>query len=210
MQSKAATVAQYLAELPEDRRAALSAARDVILKNLDMKYREGMSYGMIGYCVPHSVYPSGYHCDPSKPLPFAGLASQKNHMSLHLMGLYCGCEGGEDSELVRWFHKAWAATGKKLDMGQACIRFKQLEDLPLDVIGEAIRRVPVKTYIEHYEKAILTMNKRAGKPKPTSGRSAKPSATRAATSTAKRSTSKKSSVKKKGSVETLTVVGRGS
>ncbi len=91
MQSKAATVKEYLASLPPDRRAALQAVRAVILKNLDPDIHESMSYGMIGYAVPHSVFPAGYHCDPKMPLPFAGLASQKGYMSLYLMSVYCGC-----------------------------------------------------------------------------------------------------------------------
>jgi len=88
MQSKAATVQQYLAELPADRRAAIEALRDLILKNLDKDFEEGMHYGGIGYCVPHSLFPAGYHCDPRQPLPFAGLASQKNYMAVYLMSLY--------------------------------------------------------------------------------------------------------------------------
>ena len=160
MQSKAATVAEYLAELPPDRRAALETVRNVFLKNMDKGLQERMAYGMIGYSVPHSIYPAGYHCDPSMPLPYAGLASQKNHMSLYMMGLYTSCIDGKDSELLRWFRDAWTKTGRKLDMGRACIRFKKLDDLPLDVLAEAIRRVPVKKCIEQHE-AILTMSKRA-------------------------------------------------
>src|SRR5687768_12044791 len=105
MQSKAATVDQYLAELPEDRRAAIQAVRDVILANLDRDYEEGMQYGMISYCVSHRVYPAGYHCDPKQPLPFACLASQKNYMSLYMMGCY-----GEDNPNLKWFQQAWAKT----------------------------------------------------------------------------------------------------
>src|SRR4051812_43732782 len=148
MQSKATTVADYLASLPDDRRKAIEAVRQVVLANLDKDYEEGMQYGMIGYYVPHRVYPAGYHCDPKQPLPFAGLASQKNHMSLYLMCIY------GDSEQSQWFQKAWARTGKKLDMGKSCVRFKRLDDLALDVIAEAIKRVPAKTYIEHCENAI--------------------------------------------------------
>jgi hypothetical protein len=147
MQSKAATVEQYLAALPSDRRAAIQAVRTVILKNLDVSYEEGMQYGMIGYYVPHSVYPAGYHCDPKQPLPFAALASQKNYMSLYLMCLYVG------AEQFNWFQEAWAKTGKKLDMGKSCIRFKRLEDLPLDVIGKLIKRVSAKKHIAQYEAA---------------------------------------------------------
>lgn len=144
MQSKATTVEKYLAELPADRRTALEVVRKVILKNLDKDYEEGMSYGMIGYSVPHRVFPQGYHCDPKQPLPFAGLASQKNYMSVYLMCCY-----GE-SPLKVWFEQAWAKTGKKLDRGKSCIRFKKVDDLALDVIGEVIRRVPAKKYIENY------------------------------------------------------------
>jgi hypothetical protein len=145
MQSKATTVAQYLAELPTDRRAAIEAVRAVVRKNLDPLYEEGMQYGMIGFYVPHRVYPPGYHCDPKQPLPFACLASQKNYLSLYL-----GCVYG-DTPLARWFQEAWAKTGKKLDMGKSCIRFKQADDLALDVIGEAIRRLPARKFIEYYE-----------------------------------------------------------
>lgn len=145
--SKATTVKAYLAELPADRRATLEAVRKVILANLDKDYEEGMQYGMIGYYIPHRVYPAGYHCDPRQPMPFAGLGSQKNYMSLHLMCVY------GNTKHTEWFKKAWAATGKKLDMGKACIRFKKIEDVALDVIGEAIKRVPVKTYLAHVESA---------------------------------------------------------
>lgn len=156
MQSKADTVERYLAELPEDRRAALQAVRRVILANLDKGYAECMNYGMIGYVIPHSIYPPGYHCNPKLPLPMGGLASQKNYMSLYLITVY-----GEGTEGETWFRKAWAKTGKKLDMGKCCIRFKKVEDLALDVIGQAIRRVPVKTFIEYYERALLPHSKGA-------------------------------------------------
>lgn len=175
MQSKAPTVAAYLASLPPDRRAALQAVREVILKNLDKGYQEGMSYGMIGYCVPHRLFPAGYHCDPTKPLGFAGLASQKNHMSVYLMCVY----GSPEAE--KRFRAAWAKTGKKLDMGKSCIRFKRLEDLALDVLGDTIRAMPVRKWIDYYEKTILTMKKAASaraaakkpgaKPRPAAGAS---------------------------------------
>jgi hypothetical protein len=147
MQSKATTVDQYLAELPPDRKAAIAAVRKAILAALPAGYEEGMQYGMIGYYVPHSIYPTGYHCDPNQPAGFVCLASQKNYMSL-----YMGCVYGE-SELARWFQAAWAKTGKKLDMGKSCIRFKRVEDLALDVIGEAIRRMPVEACIAMHEAA---------------------------------------------------------
>lgn len=157
MQSKAATVEQYLSELPPERREALEAVRAVILQNLDPDYEEGMQYGMIGYYVPHRVYPPGYHCDPRQPLPYACLASQKNHMSLSLMSVYA------EGEHAEWFREQWKRSGKKLDMGKSCIRFKKLADLPLDVIAEAIRRMPAREHIAHYESALLAMNKRASK-----------------------------------------------
>ncbi len=157
MQSKATTVQEYLAQLPADRRQAMEAVRQVILKNLDKDYEEGMQYGMIGYFVPHRVYPAGYHCNPKEPLPFVGLGSQKNHMSLYLMCVY------GNTEHTKWFQDAWAKTGKKLDMGKACVRFKKIEDLALEVIGEAIKRVPAKKYIAHFEGLLASRKSPAAK-----------------------------------------------
>lgn len=148
MANSAKAVEEYLAGLSEDRRQAIQAVRKVILDNLDKDYEEGMQYGMIGYYVPHSVYPPGYHCNPKEPLPFAGLGSQKNYMALHLMPVYGNTELGD------WFREAWAKTGKKLDMGAACIRFKKVDDLALDVIAEAIRRVPTAKYIAFCEAVV--------------------------------------------------------
>lgn len=153
MQSKATTVQQYLDELPADRRDAIESVRAVIRKNLDPLFEEGMQYGMIGYYVPHKVYPPGYHCDPKQPLPFICLASQKNYMSLYL-----GCVYGPDRE--KPFRDAWARTGKKLDMGKSCVRFRKLNDLALDVIGETIRRISARGFIEYYESVIKTVRRR--------------------------------------------------
>jgi len=146
MISKAKTIAEYLASLPADRREAIEAVRAVLLKSLDKDYEEGMQYGVIGYYVPHRIYPPGYHCDPRQPLPFASIASQKNHMAVYLMCLY-----GSTTEDA-WFRKEWAKTGKKLDMGKCCVRFRKLEDLPLELIGRAVARVPAKDYIALYER----------------------------------------------------------
>src|SRR5262245_4290550 len=121
MTSNAKTVPEYLAGLPADRRTAISAVRDVILTNLPTGYAEVMQYGMVGYVVPHSIYPAGYHCDPSKPLTYAMLGSQKNHMAIYLINVY----GHKETEA--WFRKAYQAAGKKLDMGKSCVRFKKLE-----------------------------------------------------------------------------------
>lgn len=157
MQGMVTTVDEYLAELPADRRAALEAVRNVILANLGPGFREGMQYGMIGYFVPHEVYPPGYHCDPKQPLPFAALASQKNYMSLYLM---CG-DSKVNDELV----KAWAKTGKKLDMGKSCIRFKGVEDLALEVIAKTIGSVSVKNLIAMYDAARSASAKNQPAPK---------------------------------------------
>ena len=140
MQSKAVTVDAYLRSLPVDRRRAISAVREVILKNLDSGYEEGIQYGMIGYYVPLSAYPKGYHANPKQPLTFAALGSQKNYMSLYMMCAYAG-------EQAQRFREAWAKTGKKLDMGKSCIRFKKADDLPLELIGEVIKRVPASKWI---------------------------------------------------------------
>lgn len=150
VKSNATTVKDYLASLPDDRRVAIEAVRQGILKNLDKDYEEGMMWGMIGYAVPHRVWPLGYHCDPSKPLMMCSLASQKNNLTVYLMSVY-----GEKSER-EWFQKAWAWTGKRLDMGGCCIRFKKLEDAALDVIGKAVRRTPAKAYVENYVKLLAS------------------------------------------------------
>lgn len=148
MQSKAKTVAEYLKSLPSDQREVLAAVRTVILANLDSGFQECMQYGMVGYSVPHSRFPAGYHCDPKQPLPFAALAAQKNHFSLYLMGLYM------NPTEVKWFTQAWKAAGKKLDMGKACVRFKKLDDVALDVVGQAFRRISADAWIATYETAL--------------------------------------------------------
>jgi hypothetical protein len=148
MKSTAKTVDEYLNGLPPERREAISAVRKVILANLPEGYAECMSYGMIGYVVPHSLYPKGYHCEPKLPLPFVNLGSQKNHMALHLMNVY------GDSKTEQWFRQAWEGAGKKLDMGKACVRFKRLEDVPLEVVGQVIARTPVADYISRVESVL--------------------------------------------------------
>jgi hypothetical protein len=150
MKSKATTVTAYLASLPADRRAGIEAVRTVIRRNLDKHYEESMLYGMIGYAVPHRVWPLGYHCDPSKPLMMAALSSQKNKLTVYLMSVY------SDKKERAWFQKAWAKSGKKLDMGGCCVRFTKAEDAALDVIGEAIRRTPAKAYVENYVKLLAS------------------------------------------------------
>jgi hypothetical protein len=140
MQSDAQSVEAYLAELPQDRREV--AVRAVILDELPAGFEEGMQFGMIGYYVPLERYPVTYN---GRPLGVAALASQKRHLSLYLMGIY-----GDDGEST-WFRERWAETDKKLDMGKSCVRFRRLEDLALDVVGEAIARTSVDDFIAVYE-----------------------------------------------------------
>jgi uncharacterized protein YdhG (YjbR/CyaY superfamily) len=140
MQGKRAkTVAEYIASLPEDRRGAIKTVRAVVKKNLPAGYKEGMDYGFIGWTVPLSVYPDTYN---GQPLCYAALANQKNHMALYLMAAYA--EGPIKQRLVKGFR----AAGKKLDMGKSCIRFRSLDDLPLDVIAEVAAALPMKKYVE--------------------------------------------------------------
>jgi hypothetical protein len=144
MKSTAPSVAKYLLSLPPDRRPAIEAVRRVILANVDKDIEEEMAYGAIGYVVPHRIFPGGYHCDPKQPVPYIGLASQKNHMSLYLM--FCYSDGIED----QWIRRQYAAKGKRLDLGKSCLRFKRLEDIDLEIVGQAIRRVPTQQHIATY------------------------------------------------------------
>ena len=147
MQSAAATVEDYLAELPEDRKEPMQRLRRAIQKNLPKGFAETISYGMIGYVVPHSLYPDGYHCDPKLPLPFLAIASQKNFIALYHMGIYA------DPKLNDWFTKAYANQVKtKLDMGKSCIRFKTANELPLDLIGALVSKMTAQEWIRVYEK----------------------------------------------------------
>lgn len=144
MTSQAKTVEEYLAGLPEDRREAISAVRDAVNRAIQPGFEESMQYGAIGWFVPHSIHPAGYHCDPKQPVPFVGLASQKNHMALYLFCVYVE-PGGADL-----FREAWKATGKKLDMGKSCVRFKKLADVPLDVVEATIRPITVEKFLGTY------------------------------------------------------------
>ncbi|HYO96633.1 MAG TPA: DUF1801 domain-containing protein [Polyangiaceae bacterium] len=155
MRSQATSVEGYLASLTPDRRAALAALRALVRKCCDPKLEEGIQYGMIGYYVPHRIYPEGYHTDPEQPLPFAGIASQKQHMALYLMHLAI------DPEEAAWFRAAWSRSGKKLDAGKSCIRFKKLDDLALDVVREALERVSVTAYVTAYQRQLAPAAKRA-------------------------------------------------
>ena len=148
MKSKATTPEQYLSELPEDRKEAMLKLRNAIKENLPQGFEEVISYGMLGYVVPHSIYPSGYHCDPKLPLPFINLASQKNFIALYHMGIYA------NKNLESWFVSEYPKHVKtKLDMGKSCIRFKKMDDIPFDFIGELAAKVSVEDWISNYEKA---------------------------------------------------------
>lgn len=148
MQSKATTVPEYIDSLPADRKKAIVAIRKSILENLPKGFEEVMNYGMIGYVVPHKLYPAGYHCDPTLPLPFLALASQKNYISFYHMALYEG-------ELLDWFREEWKEVStKKMDMGKCCVRFKKPEDVPIDLIGELVSKVTPKQWINYYESQI--------------------------------------------------------
>ena len=144
MRSKATTVREYLDGLPEDRRKVLSKVRSAIRKNLPKGFEEVMNWGMICYQVPLKTFPDTYN---KQPLMYAALASQKNHMAVYLSCIY------SDSKQCDWFENAYKATGKRLDMGKSCVRFSKLEDLPLELIGEAISRVGLKEFLSHYEGA---------------------------------------------------------
>lgn len=149
MPSKATTVESYINDLPEERKSAFLEFRKVILKNLPKGFSEGISYGMIGYSVPHSIYPNGYHCDPKQPLPFLSMASQKNFIALYHMGIYM------NPTLMDWFTAEYAKRVKgKLDMGKSCIRFKKLDAIPFDLIGELVSKMSVDEWIACYEKAL--------------------------------------------------------
>src|SRR6186997_1324091 len=130
MTSEAKTPAQYIKELPADRKEALSNLREIILKNIPEGFAEVMSYGMLGYVVPHALYPAGYHCDPKLPLPFLAIASQKNFVAVYHMGIYA------DKGLLEWFLKEYPKhSSAKLDMGKSCLRFKKVDQIPFTLIG---------------------------------------------------------------------------
>lgn len=149
MQSKAQTPDEYFASLPADRKNAMIELRKTILKNIPKGFKEVMSYGMIGYVVPHSTYPNGYHCDPKLPLPFLNIASQKNFIAVYHMGVY------SDPKLLDWFVKEYPKHSKaKLDMGKSCIRFKKPAEIPFKLIGELVSKMTPKDWIERYESVL--------------------------------------------------------
>lgn len=149
MTSKVTSVDQYINEAPEDRRAALQQLRAIILKNLPEGFHEEMSYGMIGYVVPHSIYPKGYHCTPELPLPFMSFSSQKNSINFYHMGIYA------KPELYDWFVAEYPKHSKqKLDIGKSCFRIKKPENIPFELIGELVKKMSVAEWIKTYEAAF--------------------------------------------------------
>lgn len=149
MQSKVKSVKEYISQLPVDRREAIEKIRQIVLDNLPEGFVEEMNYGMIGYVVPHSKYPDGYHCTPEQPLPFLNIASQKNHIAVYHMGMYA------KPELLQWFTEKYPKHSKfKLDMGKSCVRFKKPERITYDLIAQLVSKMTVDEWVEIYEKNI--------------------------------------------------------
>lgn len=150
MKIEAQSVQEYLENLPEERKEPIEKLRKIISENLPNGFEEQLSYGMIGYVVPKSIYPKGYHCTPELPLPFFSIASQKNSINLYHMGIYA------DEKLLLWFQEEFPKySKKKLDMGKSCMRFKKPEDIPYELIGELARKMTPKDWIEKYENAFV-------------------------------------------------------
>jgi uncharacterized protein YdhG (YjbR/CyaY superfamily) len=149
MPTIATTVKEYIDNLPYERKKVIKKLRSIIKKNLPKGFKETISYGMIGYVIPHSIYPDGYHCSPELPLPFISLASQKNFIAVYHMGIYA------DPKLMKWFTTEYPKyVSTKLDMGKSCIRFKKMETIPYDLIGELVTKMTTDDWINLYEKNI--------------------------------------------------------
>ena len=149
MKYKASTPEEYIAQIPNERKEAMQKLRSVILKNIPEGFEEGIYYGMIGYYVPHSIYPNGYHCTPELPLPFMNIASQKNSINIYHSAIYA------DKEFFNWFVSEYKKhSDRKLDIGKSCIRFKKIDELPYDLIGELCTKITVTQWIDLYEKNV--------------------------------------------------------
>ncbi len=154
MTSAAKTPEEYLKQLPPDRKEPVAKLREAVKKNLPKGFKEIMSYGMLGYVVPHENYPPGYHCDPALPLLFSAIASQKNFIAFYHMGIYAM------PDLLEWFTKEYPKhSPSKLDMGKSCMRFKKPEHIPYQLIGELIKKVSVSKWIEVYESNVKNSTK---------------------------------------------------
>ncbi len=155
MKAQGNTVEEILRQLPEDRIVPFNRLHEVIVKNLPKGFEPAMSYGGLGYVIPHKLYPAGYHCKPEEPLPFAGIASQKGSINLYHMGVYA------QPDLYNWFVNEYPNHSKqKLDMGKSCIRFKKMEEIPFDLIGELMTKITAQQWIEHYEAHFLPKPKK--------------------------------------------------
>lgn len=149
MKVVANTPQEYIEQLPKERKEVIEKLRNVIIQNLPHGFVEEVNYGTIGYVIPHGIYPKGYHCDPRKPLPFINIASQKNFVALYHMGIYA------DEGLLNWFTQEHKKHCKyKLDMGKSCIRFRKIDDIPYELIGELCKKISVDDWVNSYEKAI--------------------------------------------------------
>lgn len=155
MQIPSKNADEYVKKVPADKQEAIKKLREVILKNLPKGFEETVGYGMMGYVVPHSIFPKGYHCDPKQPLPFAGLAAQKNFVAFYHMGMYAM------PDLLKWFVDEYPKhTDAKLDMGKSCVRFKKPEKIPYKLIGELMKKIPVKQWITIYEENLANYKKK--------------------------------------------------
>ncbi|MEM6633574.1 MAG: DUF1801 domain-containing protein [Bacteroidota bacterium] len=149
MNYDAATVEEYLEVIPEERKPAMNKLRDTVRAHIPKGFKECIQYKMIGYVVPHSRYPDGYHCNPKDPLPFVNIASQKNYIALYHSGIYA------DPDLLEWFREAYPKHSKrKLNMGKSCIRFKKMDDIPYELIGELMEKITVDDWVSTYEEKI--------------------------------------------------------
>ena len=149
MKAAGNSVNEILSNLPEDRKEPFNRLHQSIMENLPKGFEAGISYGGLGYVVPHSIYPAGYHCKPIEPLPFAGIASQKNSINFYHMGIY------SNPELLEWFVKEYPKHSRqKLDMGKSCVRFKKFDDIPYKLVGQLMKKISVTEWIEIYEKTI--------------------------------------------------------
>ena len=154
MTSNAKSPEEYVESLPDDRKPVIQKLRQIISEKLPKGFHECISYGMIGYVVPHSLYPAGYHCDPKLPLPFLSIASQKNFIAIYHMGIYA------EPKLLAWFQAEYAKVCKsKLDMGKSCIRLKKMDDIPFELIGELASKISPKEWIDLYEEAFRSGKK---------------------------------------------------
>jgi len=146
---KTETIENYVSQLPDERKIAVERLRKVIIENLPQGFAETISYGMISFVVPHSIYPDGYHCNPKEPLPFISMASKKNFIALYHMGLYA------NDDVLKWFKEEYPKHCKtKLDMGKSCIRFKNPKNIPFELIGELCSKITTKEWIEIYETSL--------------------------------------------------------